>query len=89
MREMFHVFGAPVHMRFVFFPVNLSYVNLIIRPEPRREERKSFLPLRFHAFIIYPHMLPSWLFLFTLHHRNQAIRLYFTAQGRWSIKDPF
>lgn len=49
-----HVFGAPVHMKFVS-PVHLSYINLNIRlaKEPRREEGKSFLPLH-HQFILRP-----------------------------------
>ena len=34
-------------IKFVFSPINLSYVNFIIRPakEPRREKGKSFPPL--------------------------------------------
>ena len=41
------VLRAPVHVKLNFSPVNLSYVNLIIRPakEPRWEGRESFPPL--------------------------------------------
>ena len=42
-----YFYGSPICMKLnSFYPVNLSYVNLIIRPvkESRREEGKAFLP---------------------------------------------
>ena len=42
------IFGILVHMKLHFSSVNLSSVNVIIRPvkETRREERKSVSPLQ-------------------------------------------
>ena len=58
-----YFYGDVVHTKICFSPVNLSYVNLTIRPakEPRREEWNVFHPYRAHQHVFSPCFLSSYL----------------------------
>jgi len=71
-----------------FFPVNVSYINLIIRPakEPRREEGKTFPPRQFLVFILlgirrrgYCHLASSIIFA-----DKMLLKKFLTSVGKKS-----